>query len=893
MIIESGKKKIMKRKLKSFSMAELLIALLAVSVIVSATIPTFTRKASTNEQVFRFVTTGAGGGNSGYTCPNDSCSIVIGNNRVVNPGDVNNSNVFNTNIQNKNLNLVKNYVGGANNSIRSGISSNSHLTFYNKNTSEINDIKGGIYDVGRMYFDETNLGIGLGVLGYLDVGPRPQADATTDYGRRNTAFGQMALMSFRLPDAIRRGTDNTGIGYDALSANTSNAETTQAFFVNLSPIKLDPSLDDANRTTFGRPPTSGNTSVGSFSLTHNGIGSYNTAVGRASLYRPNGGTATNANTAVGFHSMIGDGADSDCSTLDNNLSMPEGTAEPLYKAFGKGSANTALGAFSLSHNSEGYGNVAIGAMALHKNTTGKLNVALGSQTLANLTTGVYNIAIGTNAIRMSQERQYNIAIGHKSMQGTANSVAISDNFHETFGDGNYNIAIGNQALERANSSEDKHPTSNIALGNLALANYIGEDGTSSNKDYSNIALGNAALGKLEKGASNIAIGTRALLVAGSGTDNKFLNDNIAIGTQAMKGEDFDLGIPATFNYTDIHSTSGYGGANIAIGTNALFNANGTKYNRPTSNIALGNWALANFEGPADFDYGNIALGNAALGYLQSGNENIVIGTHAGKNLKSGSSNIIIGNRIDADSTTASNTLNIGNLIIGNMATGSKSITIEGDLIVKGKIKRDDDSTSTSSLTTTSSLSFYESGFNKLITSIVNNSSCTCNHTEATAGCSSSYGCSAYISKASTCTVNYNPQVDYTYMSNYSDVRLKNILSDSTAGLKEINALEIKNFTFKKDEKKTPHVGVIAQQLQKIFPNAVTKDDEGYLMIRTEDIFYAMVNSIKELYKNIQELTAKVTGLDKKITELEKQNKELIEQNKAFEERLKKLESKVE
>ena len=67
------------------------------------------------------------------------------------------------------------------------------------------------------------------------------------------------------------------------------------------------------------------------------------------------------------------------------------------------------------------------------------------------------------------------------------------------------------------------------------------------------------------------------------------------------------------------------------------------------------------------------------------------------------------------------------------------------------------------------------------------------------------------------------------------------------------------------------------------------DNEGFLRIKTEEIFYAMVNSIKELCSKLQDLTAKVSGLDKRITELENQNKVLIKQNKAFEERLEKLE----
>ena len=123
-------------------------------------------------------------------------------------------------------------------------------------------------------------------------------------------------------------------------------------------------------------------------------------------------------------------------------------------------------------------------------------------------------------------------------------------------------------------------------------------------------------------------------------------------------------------------------------------------------------------------------------------------------------------------------------------------------------------------------------------------------------------------------------------------RLKDISGDSTIGLKEINALEVKNYTYKNDENKTPHVGVIAQQLQKVFPNSVFADDKGYLKIKTEEIFYAMVNSIKELFVKIQDLTAKVTGLDKRITELEVENAQLKQQNIDFELRLKKLEEKV-
>ena len=97
---------------------------------------------------------------------------------------------------------------------------------------------------------------------------------------------------------------------------------------------------------------------------------------------------------------------------------------------------------------------------------------------------------------------------------------------------------------------------------------------------------------------------------------------------------------------------------------------------------------------------------------------------------------------------------------------------------------------------------------------------------------------------------------------YSDRRLKYVGKENTSGLEKIKQLKVFNYTFKKDEKKTPHVGVIAQDLQKVFPDAVKKGVEGFLTIRFEDMFFAMINAIKEL--------------DSRITALEKENQELKE-----------------
>ena len=113
----------------------------------------------------------------------------------------------------------------------------------------------------------------------------------------------------------------------------------------------------------------------------------------------------------------------------------------------------------------------------------------------------------------------------------------------------------------------------------------------------------------------------------------------------------------------------------------------------------------------------------------------------------------------------------------------------------------------------------------------------------------------------------------------SDRRLKNVGKAFKAGLAEIKKLEVFNYTFKDDKNKTPLVGVIAQDLQKIFPDAVFKGEDGFLSIRMEDMFYALVNAVKELdakinlleqkQKRIDELEKRLEKLEKRLEKLEK------------------------
>lgn len=125
----------------------------------------------------------------------------------------------------------------------------------------------------------------------------------------------------------------------------------------------------------------------------------------------------------------------------------------------------------------------------------------------------------------------------------------------------------------------------------------------------------------------------------------------------------------------------------------------------------------------------------------------------------------------------------------------------------------------------------------------------------------------------------------------SDARLKNIGEIFTAGLAELKRLNIYNYTFKNDVRKIPQVGVIAQDLKMVFPNAVSKDENGYYHIRWDEMLYAVINSVKDLNTRIEKLASKISNDKSRVAVLKKDNQELNAKLDKLESELSALEAK--
>jgi len=256
------------------------------------------------------------------------------------------------------------------------------------------------------------------------------------------------------------------------------------------------------------PPDGGypgeNTGEGASALLHLSGGTYNTAIGWASL----GFDVTgNLNTAVGSGTLLLNTADENTATgaaaLLSNTAGFSNTANGAFALFSNstGSNNTAMGYQTLSSNMDGFRNNAFGVDALLAHQTGNFNNAFGSLALRSDQSGARNNAFGDEALYSNVSGTDNTAIGdfalHQNGPGSGNTAigAGALNYNIT---GTRNTAIGYQALQ-----SDMLGFSNTAIGSGTFANLNGNGGI-------NIAIGDSAGYNLTNGEGNIYIASRGV-----------------------------------------------------------------------------------------------------------------------------------------------------------------------------------------------------------------------------------------------------------------------------------------------------------------------------------------------------------------------------------------------
>ena len=133
----------------------------------------------------------------------------------------------------------------------------------------------------------------------------------------------------------------------------------------------------------------------------------------------------------------------------------------------------------------------------------------------------------------------------------------------------------------------------------------------------------------------------------------------------------------------------------------------------------------------------------------------------------------------------------------------------------------------------------------------------------------------------------------------SDERLKNDIKVIPNALEKIKSVKGVEFVWN-DLARSPgrkDIGVIAQDIQKVFPTAVIENKEGYLSVDYAVLVAPLIETVKEIDNNLHMFKVMTEGIDteqsRKIASLEKENKETQKRLKEVQDRLKIISKKYD
>jgi hypothetical protein len=379
---------------------------------------------------------------------------------------------------------------------------------------------------------------------------------------------------------------------------------------------------------------------------------------------------------------------------------------------------------------------------------------------------------------------------------------------------------------------------NTVLGDDALINNTTGDGntavgfialSSNTTGRQNVAIGYNALSSNVSGIVNVAIGPNALSSNTTGDDNTAIG-NIALLENTTGSENTAIGSNAlvsnrsTGNTAIGHAALDFnttGGFNTAVGASAL--ASNTIGRQ---NVAIGSPGVLSGNTTGDF---NIAAGSLALAASTTGNGNIAIGRNALSSNTTGSFNIALGVEAGGNLTTGDNNIDIGNAGVAG----------EAGIIRIG--------------TTGTQTATFIAGIRGVP-----------------------------ISGGTEVGVNASGQLGVRA----SSARYKDAIKPMDKASEAVFALRPVTFRYKKelDPDGIPQFGLVAEQVEKVSPALVARDEQGKpYTVRYEAVNAMLLNEFLKEHRKVEELEAKLAKQEKDFTaRLKEQDAKIQQVNDKFE-----------
>jgi hypothetical protein len=610
-------------------------------------------------------------------------------------------------------------------------------------------------------------------------------------------------------------------GFDLTKANTGNYLnlTTSNYFIGQHA---------------GYSNTTGlfNSFMGYYSGYSNKTGSYNTFMGYEAGYL----------TDASWNTMVGYKAGRSNTTGQMNL----------FIGYGAGESNT-----------WGLQNVFVGYLSGNYNQSGYRNTFIGNNSGYGVNTGADNIMVGSNAGNWFRKGDNNIFIGKSAGYATKfntdsayNNIFIGSNAGRLITVGGENVFIGSNSGYSISSGSFNVFTgfetgySNTSGNNNVFLGY--QTGRSNTSGYKNTIIGFSAGYSNTTGWSNTFIGNMAGNANISGAGNIFIGPSAGL---VSKGDgNLFIGLEAGYSNTT-------GALNVVLG-NAAGHANTTAF----FNTFLGTQAgYSTTTGGS-----NLYIGMNAGGLNVSGSNNVFLGSQAGYN-ETGSNRLYISNTsgdknnalIYGEFDTRLLTVN-GNLGIGKTSPAAKLDITGGNWNVAGGEGdfRIGDGTYRFKIGVANSgggagdvrLNAH-GGTNRLIFGGGGNDVLQVTSSDVLPWATNT---SSLGSSALKWTVVY--ATNGTIQT--SDARLKENISELGYGLESLLKLKPVSFTWKNDNNGKEHLGLLAQDVEKVINEVVDKgsDPSQTLGINYSELVPVLIKSIQEQQKQIDELKAMVEKL---------------------------------
>ena len=353
----------------------------------------------------------------------------------------------------------------------------------------------------------------------------------------------------------------------------------------------------------------------------------------------------------------------------------------------------------------------------------------------------------------------------------------------------------------------------IALGLFALSPGVQAVNPAPDGGYrgANTAEGQNALLSLTTGTHNTAVGYYSL------KSNTIASFNTAFGAVALLNNVTGTQNTATGAGALLGNTNG--GENTANGYHALLSNTSGNRNTASGGIALGRntTGVTNTADGAQALYGNTsgdsntAVGDSALLANTTGYENTSVGTSSMTSNTNGKGNIALGFQAGLSLTTGTNNIEIGNF---GLTGESHTIRIGGD---------------TNGLGTQTAT--YIAGIN---------------------GATASGGAAVFVAsngKLGTMT---------------SSARFKDEIKPMDNASKALYSLKPVSFRYKNeiDPARTPQLGLVAEEVEKVNPDLVIRDAEGRPQtVRYEQINAMLLNEFLKEHRKVEQ--QEVNGAEQK------------------------------